>query len=66
MVVASADAIMDLCKLADMADKVMEVAMPSVSAVSDTPTDAVGVRQLPKEIVLLADFVTSLSTLPHC
>ena len=37
MVLASADAIVDLCNLADMADKVMKVAMLSVSAISDPP-----------------------------
>ena len=36
MVLASADATMDLWNLADMADKVMEVATPTVSAISDT------------------------------
>ena len=36
MVLASADATMDLNKLADMADKVMEVATPTVSAITDS------------------------------
>ena len=39
MVLASADSSMDLDKLVDMADKVMEVAAPTVAAVSDTHSD---------------------------
>ena len=39
MVFASTDASMDLNKLADMADKVMEVATPTVSSSTDTCTD---------------------------
>ena len=41
MVLASADVSMDLGKLADMADKVMEVAVPTVAAIpSSTATNS--------------------------
>ena len=46
MVLTSADASMDLNKLADMADKVMEVAMPTISAITDTHTDTADIKQL--------------------
>ena len=44
MVLASTDASMDLKKLADMADKVMEVATPTVAAISDTHPDTSEVK----------------------
>ena len=44
MVLSSSDSTMDLCKLADMEDKVIEAAVPSVSAISDIPADALGVK----------------------
>ena len=50
MVLASADGSMDLHKLADMADKVMEVAMPTE------------IKQLRNEVARLADLVSSLTT----
>ena len=61
MVLASADADMDLHKLADMADKVMEVATPPIAAIStsDTPFE---VQQLREEVSRLADLVASLTT----
>ena len=62
MVLASADATMDLCKLADMTDKVMEVTMPTVSAICDTSTDILGVKQFCEEVAPLADLVLSLSS----
>lgn len=62
MVLASADATMDLNKLADMADKVMEVATPTVSAITDTRADSSEVKQLREEVARLADLVASLST----
>ena len=48
MVLASADSSMDLDKLADMAEKVMEVATPTISAVSNTTdhTDHSEIKQL--------------------
>ena len=52
MVLASADPEMDLNRLADMADKVMDVATPSISAVSDTrPSE---IQQLREEVSRLA------------
>ena len=61
MVLASADASTDLSKLADMADKVMEVATPTISAVADTRTDP-EYKQLREEVARLADVVASLTT----
>ena len=58
MVLASTDASMDLNKLADMADKVMEVATPTVSAITDTRTDHSEIKQLREEVARLADLVT--------
>ena len=65
MVLASADATMDLYKLADMADKVMEVTTPTVSAICDISTDALGVKQLREEVAHLTDLVSSLSSQAH-
>lgn len=62
MVLASTDASMDLNRLADMANKVMEVATPTVSAVSDTHTDSSGVKRLREEVARLADLVASLKS----
>ena len=62
MVLASADATMDLNKLADMADKVTEVATPTVSAITDTQADSSEVKQLWEEVARLVDLVASLST----
>ena len=64
MVLASADAAMDLNKLADMADKVMEVATPTVSAINDTRTDPAEIKQLREEVARLADLVASMKTRP--
>ena len=65
MVLASADSTMDLDRLADMADKVMEVAAPTVAAVSVTRpdgTDHSEVKQLREEVARLAYLVASLTT----
>ena len=62
IVLASADASMDLNKLADMADKVMKVATPTVSAITDTRSDPSEVKQLRDEVTCLADLVASLTT----
>ena len=66
MVLASADATMALDKLADMADKVMEVATPTVSAVSGTsaPTSAPSseIQQLREEMARLTARIESLTT----
>ena len=58
MVLASADDTTDLAKLADMADKVIEVAAPSVSAIAHTSSDT-EVEKLQAEVTRLADLVTS-------
>ena len=60
MVLASAADTTDLAKIADMADKVVEVAAPSVSAISHTGTDA-KVEKLQAEVTRLADLVASLT-----
>ena len=55
---------MDINKLADMADKIMEVAPPTVSALSSTYSDhdsASEVKQLHEEVTRLADLVASLT-----
>ena len=61
MILASADSAMDLQKLADMADKVMEVTTPTVSAIPNTvhpqPSE---IEQLRLEVKRLTDLVTSL------
>ena len=62
MVLASTDTSMSLNKLADMADKVMELATPTVSAITDTRTDTLEVKQLREEVARLADLVASLTT----
>ena len=60
MVLASADDAIDLQKLADMADKIMEVSTPSsVSAVSAPSND--DVKQLRAEVERLATLVASLT-----
>ncbi|XP_062522537.1 uncharacterized protein LOC134197235 [Corticium candelabrum] len=64
VVLASADTTMDINKLADMADKIMEVAPPTVSALSSTCSDhdsASEVKQLREEVTRLADLVASLT-----
>ncbi len=61
MVLASADPSMSINQLADMADKVMEVASSTtISAVSHP--DLPEVKQLREEVTRLADLVASLTT----
>ena len=62
IVLASADDATDLQKLADMADKIVEVATPTVAAVTDTSTE---VQQLKEEASRLADLMASLSQRDH-
>ena len=65
MVLASMDTSIDLNKLADMADKVMEVATPTVSAITSTNlehTKSSEVEKLREEVAKLTDIVASLST----
>ena len=59
IVLASADDATDLKKLADMADKIVEVATPTVAAVTDTSTE------VQQEVSRLADLVASLSQRDH-
>ena len=65
MVLASVDTSMELNKLADMADKIMEVAIPTISAIADTHIDTSEVKQLREEVARLADLVASLATRSH-
>ena len=62
MVLASTDGSMDLNNLADMADKVMEVATPAISAITNPRGDSSEVKQLREEVTRLADLVASLTT----
>lgn len=63
MVLASADPSTDIEKLADMADKIIEVSTPPVvAALSPTShTDSSEFQQLRDQVSRLADLVTSLS-----
>ena len=60
MVLASADTSLDLSKLADMADKVMEVVTPTVASTSTQQTNS-KVTLLCKEVARLADIITSVT-----
>ncbi len=72
MVLASADATTELGKLAEMADKVMEVTAPSVAAIQEKPPKppttqhatlpASEVKQLREEVARLTSLVESLAT----
>ena len=61
MVLASTDESLTLNKLAELADKVMEVATPSVSAIA-TPQITTEVEQLRTEVTRLQELVKSLTT----
>ena len=68
MVLASADSSTDLDKLADMADKVMEVATHAIATVSATHAngaDNAEVKQLREKVTRLTDLVASLTTRPR-
>ncbi len=60
MVLASADAATDLSRLADMADKIVEVATPPVAAISTTDRSAEA-KALTEEVARLAVLVASLA-----
>ena len=60
MVLASADTSLDLSKLGDMADKVMEVVIPTVASISTQQTNS-EVTLLREEVARLADLITSLT-----
>ena len=62
VVLASTDLSMDLDKLADMADKVLEVATPSIAAISDPHPDNSKVHRLREEVAHLTDLISSLTT----
>ena len=64
MVLASTDSTMDINKLADMADKVIEVSAPSVSAITSSAHSS-DVKELREEVVRLTDLVASLTTGPY-
>ena len=61
MVLASIDSTQDINKLADMADKIMEVSIPAVSAVM-SPAHPSEVKELREEVARLTDLVASLNT----
>ena len=65
MVLASVDASMSLEKLADMADKVLEVATPSVAAIQNPDpvpaADSSEVALLRQEVTRLAALIESMS-----
>ena len=62
MVLASADSATPLEKLAEMADKVMEVATPVVAAIDKAHTESSEeVKQLRKEVAHLTELVTALT-----
>ena len=71
MVLASTDSSMDLNKLAELADKVMEVAAPTVANISSTPPEpppitaglsaSSEVKQLREEVARLTELVESLA-----
>ena len=61
MVLASADASMTLDKLADMADKVLEVATPTIAAVSDARPDPPPASSTPSEVQQLREEVARLA-----
>ena len=64
MVLASTDSTMDINKLADMADKVIEVSAPSVSAITSS-AHSTDVKELREEVARLTDLVASLTTGPY-
>eukprot|EP00731_Ephydatia_muelleri_P009751 Em0005g337a len=64
MVLASTDSTMEIYKLADMADKVIEVSAPSVSAINSSAHSS-DVKELRDEVPHLTDLVASLTTGPY-
>ena len=64
MVIASTDESLTLDKLAELADKVMEVAIPSVAAIH-TPQPVTEVTQLREKVARLSELVQSLLTQPR-
>ena len=70
MVLASTGTDMDLAKLAQLADKVLEVAAPTVSALSHLPppptqTQTGEIKQLREEVTRLTQLIESLTTRPR-
>ena len=65
MVLASTADSMDLATLADMADKVIEVATPSVSSLTQPASPDPQLQQLRAEVTRLAELVASLTTRPR-
>eukprot|EP00731_Ephydatia_muelleri_P016142 Em0009g566a len=58
------DSTMDINKLADMADKVIEVSAPSVSAITSSAHSS-DIKELREEVARLTDLVASLTTGPY-
>ena len=65
MVLASTADSMDLATLADMADKVIEVATPSISSLTQPASPDPQLQQLRAEVTRLAELVASLITRPR-
>ena len=71
MVLASTDDTMELSKLAELADRVLEVAMPTISAISsphpESPTtkESSVVKQLREEVARLTQLVETLTIPPR-
>ena len=64
MVLASTDSTMDINKLADMADKVIDISAPSVYAITSSAHSS-DVKELHEEVARLTDLVASLTTGPY-
>ena len=62
MILASSDSSLSLDKLAELADKVAEVALPTVATVIETPPQPDEVKQLRAEVARLKDRLESMNT----
>ena len=62
MILASSDSSLSLDKLAELADKVAEVALPTVATVIETPPQPDEVKQLRAEVARLKDLLQSMNT----
>ena len=60
MILASSDSSLSLDKLADLADKVAEVALPTVATVTETPPHLDEVTHLRAEVTQLKELVQSM------
>ena len=62
MILASSESSLSLDKLAELADKVAEVALPTVATVIETPPQPDQVKQLRAEVARLKDLLQSMNT----